>query len=197
MSIIDDGTGKGYQAKVNANNRLYTSSVSRSEEKAATDLGRSYTIASGMVTLTSAGESGVLYIKNNETCDLHMRQAIISFSPSTGGSSTDTNHVRVYRNPTTGTLISSATTGPIACNRNFGSSNTLTADMYIGAEGETVTDGVVHAQTLLPANSVRELAIDETLVGGSSIAFTVEPQDSNTSMKIMLEVLCFLEDENE
>jgi len=197
MTIIADGTGTKTGAKVNGNNRLYTSAITKAEEKLATNNGDSFTIAQGMVTLTSAGESGTLYIKNNESRNLHIRQAIVSLGPSTGGATTDTNHIRIYRNPTAGTLISTATTGPIACNRNFGSSATLDADMYVGAEGETITDGIVHSQTLINSGTVLELAIDETLIKGSAIAFSVEPQDSNTSMKTMFEVLCFLEDANE
>ena len=195
---IKDGTGSGKSAKVNNNNKLYTFTTIETAEKFATKNGNSYTIASGLVTLTSAGESGIFYLKNNEACDLHVSQIVASLGPSTGGSSTDSNLIRVYRNPTTGTLISTATSGPIKCNRNFGSSNTLTADAYIGAEGETITDGVVHSQVLMPSGGdARDMAIDETLTPGATIALSVEPQDSNTSMKVMIEVLCYLEDENE
>ena len=197
MSTIDDGTGDGFSAKVNENKKLYVFSTTQTEEKAVTRLGDSYTIASGTVTLTSASESGVLYIKNNESRNLHVRQVIASLGPSTSGSATDTSLIKMYRNPTTGTLISTATTGPIACNRNFGSSNSLTADMYVGAEAETITNGVVHSQVLMSPGTVRELAVDETLPGGTTIAFSVEPNDSNTSMKVIFEVLCYLEDSKE
>ncbi len=67
----------------------------------------------------------------------------------------------------------------------------------MGAEGETITDGVVHSQVLMQQDTVRDLAIDETLSPGDTIAFSVEPVDSNTSMKVIIEVLCYLEEENE
>ena len=191
---LTDGSGKSFSAKVNENLRLYVNSISQDHESEATNRGDSYTIASGLVTLTTANEIGILYLKNTETRDFHMTQAVVSLGPSTGGAATDTNLVRLYRNPSTGTLISDAATGPIACNRNFSSSNTWSSDRYIGDAAATVTDGVVHSQVLIPSNFAWNLAIDEVLGQNKTIAFTVEPQDSNTSMKVMLEVLGYLRD---
>ncbi len=191
--FIKDGTGQGYLAGVDETNRIQTRSVSKSEDKEATENGDSFNINSGLITLTSDGESGVLYLKNNDTEKIHVTAIVAILGPSTDGSSTDTTRVRIYKNPTTGTLISGATAVDTNSNRNFSSSKTLTVDAYKGAEGSTITDGIVHIESLINPGSRVFFGIDEFLDKGNSIAVSYEPNDSNTSMKCMAAILCHKE----
>ena len=102
----------------------------------------------------------------------------------------------MYKNPTTGTLISGATDADTSSNRNFGSSNTLTADVYKGSGSSTVTDGSVHIESLVSPGNRVAFNIDEVLTKGDSMAITFEPNDSNTSMKAMAAIVCHLKDLN-
>ena len=146
---IDDGKGGGKSAEVDGNNRLNVRSVESTSAQSATDDEDSYNINSGLVTITTTDEQGVLYLKNNETRDFKITAFVVILGPSTGGSATDTTRVRVYKNPTTGTLISEANAADTNSNRNFSSSKTFTADVYKGDGSSTVTDGTVHIESLV------------------------------------------------
>lgn len=195
--IIEDGNGTSTQAKVNKKSRLYTFAVTEEKSRNATSDGRSYNINSGSIELTSANESGVFYIKNNENNDLHIDTVVVICGASTGGASTDDVIVEIIRNPTAGTLISGASAVSVNANRNFGSSSTLTVDAYKGAEANTVTDGDLYILSLLQPASRVPFDIDALLPKGSSLAVTINPPASNTSMDVMVAVVCYLEDPEE
>lgn len=194
--IIQNGVGDGHTAKVDPSNRLHTRAIVNTEEKHATEHGDSYNINSGVVSLTSAGESGILYFKNNEVRDFHITSIVASFGPSANGVVTDTTLVRVYKNPSAGTLISDATAADINSNRNFSSNQTLTSNTYKGAEAKTITDGSQHSQELVSPGLRAPFPIDELLSNGDSIAISYEPPDSNTAMKCMAQINGHLEDED-
>jgi hypothetical protein len=180
----------GNTAKVDKKDRLHTFSITQSDAEAATEEEKSYNINSGLITLTTAGESGVLYFKNDETVNFHINAVVVILGPSTGGSTSDTTHIRIYKNPTTGTLISGASAVDVNSNRDFGSSATLSSSLaYKGAEGNTITDGSVHIESLVSPGSRAVFSIDEVLRKGNSIAVSYERNDSNTSMKVMAAII--------
>ena len=82
--IILDGTGQGNWAKVNDNNRLYTDAITTSESFQASKLGNSYNINTGIIDLTDANETPLIYVKNNEDQDLHILTIVIGVWTSTG-----------------------------------------------------------------------------------------------------------------
>ena len=192
MAIIQDAaTGK--TARVNLDNSLSVHSVSIPEAQHATDLGDSYNINSGLVTLTTAGESGILYFKNNEDRNIHIDGLVMILGPSTNGVVTDTTRVRVYGDPTTGTLISGAVTADIVRNRNIGVTSALEANVYKGAEGNTITDGDLFLDSLQNPGSTVPIDIDITLPKGKAVAISYEPNDSNTNMKVQAAFNCHIE----
>jgi hypothetical protein len=192
---IKDGTGTGREVQVDKDNRLKVQAVSETVAQNATHEGLSYNVNSGLVTLTDATEQGILYLKNNEDLALHISTIILIMGPSTGGATTDTSRIRFYKNPSTGTLISSASNADTSSNRNFSSSRLLVVDAYKGDGSATVTDGSVHIESLVSPGNRAVFAIDELLSKGDTIAITIEPNDSNTSMKTMAAIVCFLEAE--
>lgn len=192
---IEDGSGIGYHAQVDSSNRLHTFSTMETELLHACRDGDAYNINTGIVTLTSANESGVLYVKNTSTTHRLIITGIVCIlSPSTGGSSSDSTLVRMYKNPSTGTLISGATAVDINSNRNFSSAKSLTGLAYKGSEGSTITNGTQHIQSLVSAGSRTFFAIEEVLGQNNSIAVSYEPNDGNTSMKTMTAIICHYED---
>ena len=192
MAIIQDAaTGK--TARVNLDNSISVHSISISEAEHATDLGDSYNINSGLITLTTAGESGILYFKNNEDRNIHVDHIVVILGPTTGGSATDTTHIRVYSDPTTGTLISGAVDASDVQNRNIGVTSALDALAYKGATGNTITNGDVLIESLVAPNSRELFDIDVTLPKGKAIATSYEPNDSNTSMKCMVALVVHIE----
>ncbi len=183
----------GYSAKVDKSNRLDTRGITKTETANATVEADSYNVNTGLITLTTAAESGVMYMKNNEDRDINIDAVVVIFGPSTAGSATDTNQIRIYKNTTTGTLVSGAVDVDDNENRNYGSSKTLTVDAYKGATGSTITNGAVVVESLVGPGSRVSFNIDLVLTKGDSIAISYEPSDSNTSMKCMAAIVLHLE----
>lgn len=196
---LRDGTGNNYLQKVDGNNRAATRSVNTPENEQATKNGDSYNINTGLIDLTNAAETPIVYLKNNESVSLHIKAVIFGTWTSTGGSGTDgVPKLVIVRNPSTGTIIESTPTNvDINSNRNFGSSKTLTVDAYKGATGDTMTDGTDHIIVQLGTSGRTVISIDEVLPKGSSIGVKYTPQGSNTSQEVYCAVVCHLEDSNE
>lgn len=190
---IRDGTGDGYLAKVDSTNRLRSRAVESSEEHAANLLGNAYNLNTGSITLTSAADTPVAYLKNNETTNLIVTAMAVGVNHSTGGSATDMAFITVVRNPTAGTTISNANAGAINSNRNYSSSNTLTADWYKGATGETMTDGDDHILFYHSDGNRLFATIEEVLPQGATLGIKIEPPASNTSMEVYVALICHLE----
>lgn len=185
MAIIQDSS-KGFSAKVDSSNRLAVRSTAKTETFEATKLGESFNINTGLITLTSAAESGVLYIKNNEDRDVSVDSLVFILAPTTGGAASDSTRVRVYKNSTAGTLISTALSVSANQNRNFGASRILSSLAYKGATGNTVTDGSVIIDTFVSPGTRLTVELDIVITKGKSIAVTYQPNTGNTSMKCMV-----------
>lgn len=193
--IINDGTGTGNQARVDSVNRLRTRAVSISEAAHHTIVGRAYNINTGEMTLTSANESAVLYFKNNENSTFVVSAIAIGLGPSTGGASTDIPLVKVTRNPDAGTIISSPTNVDIVSNRNFGDTTSLTADVYKGGEGVTMTGDSDHILFYQGSNGRLFASIDAAIPKGSSLGIKITPQLSNTSMTCYAALIGYIEED--
>lgn len=193
---IRDGSGSGSLARVDANRRLHALAVALTDDEEANLNEDAYSISTGLLTLTTAGESSVFYLMNNEARKLHIKSVVFSIGPSTGGSASDSCRVRIYKNPTAGTIVDDAVDVSTSSNRNFSSANVLAANIYKGGEGKTFTDGLVHLEGLLNPGSRATLSTDEILPRGSTIGITYEPPDGTTSMDIMVGVICHLQDKN-
>lgn len=183
---INDGKGTGSQAEVDVNNRLQTLSVSLAAAQRSAIDGDTYNVNTGTINLTTANESGLIYLKNTGSTDLHITSIGYLLGNSTGG--TGDTLMTVKRNPTTGTLISGATNVDVNINKNFGSTQTLSVNAYKGAEGNTVTDGDEAYYSLLPGVSRSYVITTGTLVlpQGSSISVSMTPPAGNTSVDVQV-----------
>ena len=179
--MIRDGSGNGYLAKVNTLQRLYVDAISTDEQNDATERGDSYNINTGVITLTNTADTPVLYLKNNQDQDFHIRSIAVGVGPTTGGASSYIK-VTIVKNPTTGTIVSNATSADINSNRSFSSAKTATIDVYKGATGNTMTDGTDQAIIFAYANARLFATIDEFLAKGNSIGVKIQAPSGNTSM---------------
>ena len=195
MEQIQDGTGKGYLAKVDNANRLSTNSVTTSAQEFASANGLAYNLNTGVITLTNATKTPVLYLKNNEDLDLIIDLVLYMTGASTGGSGNIL--VEVVRNPTSGTIVSGASNVEMNQNRNFGSSRSLSVNAYKGTTGNTLTDGVKFIESIL-ATATQRVAINVgaiILPKGSSIAIQITPPTGNTSMATEFAISCYLSED--
>jgi len=189
---ILDGKGTGKRAGVNENNRLLTFAISERLSVAAAENGENYNVNTGSITLTTANESAVLYVKNNEEKNFIIEDVIVIFGASTGG--TGDLSIELIRNPTTGTIISGASDADVVGNRNFGSSREFVADVYKGAEGNTLTNGDLFSDTTRStASTVVHFDADViVLPKGTTLGVNITPQPSNTSMSVKVAVVGYL-----
>lgn len=176
---ITDGTGKGNSAGVDRTNRLLVRNVSETIFQNAAEEGEAFFIGTPIITATTAGESALIYIKNNEDNQLVLGSFFL-IAEATASGSPNMFRINWYRNPTS---ISSGTAIP-ALNQNFGSSNTLDADIEYGAEGSTVTGGSLAATLSFPIGQFNQLDANLVLEKGSSLAITVTPPAGNTNMPV-------------
>jgi len=184
MPTINDSTGSNIGAKVNTKNQLVGMNVSLDIESYYSEHGHSYNINTRAITLTSANESQLLYIENTGANPIVIKSLFYLIGTSTGGSGD--MYISVYRNPTAGTIIDSTPTTLDHFNRNFGSPNTLTANIYKGGEGETVTtsDGVA-IESIFTGPSRAAISVGAIIIPrGSSISVSCTPQSGNSNMDI-------------
>lgn len=198
---ITDGTGTGFEVKVDGDNRIHTLSTTLSVQQHATLEQDSFNVNSGLIVLTAATEAGILYLKNNETRKLQVSGVVVFMGPGASADAADTTHIRVYKNVTTGTLVSDGRTigndgSIIKSNRDFGSASVLLADAYRGGTANTITDGTPHIESLVSPGNRVFFGLDEVLREGDSIAVSVQPNTSTTSMKCGAAILCNRLDED-
>jgi hypothetical protein len=186
MTIIrDPSTGDG--ARVDSTKRLETHSVALTETQEATEAGDSYNLNTGNIGLTSQTESGILYFKNNE--DRNIEIEAIAVGVDSAGTTGNDSIVTLVRNPTS---VSFSTAVDMNQNRNFGSSKTLTADVYKGAEAATITGGNDIAQFYMDAGSRLFAPIGFTLTKGDSVAIKIDTDTTAGTTNVYAAVICHL-----
>ena len=193
MGLIIESADNGNKAKVDDKGRLKTFSISEGYSIEAAELGESFNINTGSVSLTSATESSIAYFKNNEDKDFIIESIIIIFGSSTGGSGD--HAVEIIKNPTAGTIISNAVAGDTVSNRNFGSAKSLIADFYKGVEGDTGNSGEVFASTTRSSASSAPIELDADVIvipKNSSLSVNFTPATGNTSMNVKVAIVGFL-----
>lgn len=170
MKIID-GSGDGYGAKVDSNNRLHVTSISRSGALEAIENGFGYNVSTGAISLTTtASYSGLLYLKNDSELSLHL---LYGFFDNTSSPCA----WKIVKNPTAGTLISGGSTAtPV--NNSFGSAAVAEATCLKGADASTVTDGTTFFEGSGPTQLPFEGRI--MLSKNDTIAFMAKPDASAT-----------------
>lgn len=134
-TTIQDGTGTKFKVKVDADNRLYAKTINESEFDHATSKGEAFNINTEFITATSSTEIPLLYLRNNEDRNLVVYAWFIGTDNESGAASR-LSLMRVYTNPTSGTIISSGTDlTPV--NRLIGSSEQLNVTAKKGGDGFT------------------------------------------------------------
>jgi len=188
MRTILDGTGGGYEAKVNNQNRLETFSIT--EDRVAdisNKTGDTFILASDFISLTTtASFNALMFIKNNSDKKLYI-QTVRGCSTGSG-----TMQFRIIRNPTEGTIVSDANNSD-QLSANFGSSNTFNGLAYSASgDGKTITDGSNLTQYInhSPGHSIEDYRGAVVIPKGGSMGITCKPSVSTT---ICLEIICWFE----
>jgi hypothetical protein len=194
-TTLQDGTGTKNKVKIDSENRLYVKSITESEFDSETRKGDAYNINTEFITITGSTETPLLYLKNNDERDLVLSAWFIGTDASLG-SATRLSLMRVYTNPTSGTIISSGT-NVTAVNRLIGSANEFNGDAKKGGDGFTFggnsTTPVLY-QT--QGTSQRNFGtVQITLKKGSSVVVTYQ-QYGLTSQDVYTGFQVYLSDTN-
>jgi len=192
---IQDGAGTGNRAKVDNDKRLHVNSVNRTQDEQAALLGQAYNLSTGTVTLTTGNKSCVSYLKYTGEDPFVIKEIIIIPSSSTGGVGNAV--IEIFKNPTTGTVITNALPFTSVLNRDFSSSNNLgnEADIFKGVEGDTITDGQSFAFTTRDNFDIPVTfdAANIVLRKGNSIGVCATPPTGNTSQTWVVAIVGFVE----
>ena len=180
---IQDGTGKGFIAKVDSNNRVHVDAISEGNYSAASDLGDAYTINSGYIALTGSSDtSAILFVKNNGDNPIGLVRFNLNNKASAGTTETHGRFV-FYRNP--GAMTGGTGTSVTPRNLNFGSSNTLTLSTEIGQNAASFTNtSEAFGSPVIPLQN--QLFIDSVVVlpKGTSVGISYVTPASNTSVQV-------------
>jgi len=191
---ILDGSGQSNRAKVDGNLRLRTQSIQESESEHAAEIGNAYNINTGIISITGASDSALLYLKNLEDRDYILDA--IALGVGTAAGTSDIGYVTLIENPTGGDLISDATAVSINANRNAGSGNTLNATVYKGKDGGTITGGT-DVGLFAQGSSGRLYALFQVVVPkNQSIAVKYDPNLSSGSVNVYAAFIGHLKDTN-
>ena len=145
---IIDGTGTGKLLKINADNKAEVVAVTQTEEAFYAELGFSFFVSTGVVTLNSTNPHLLMYIKNINAV-LNMRVWVVNFTWN-GGS---TNHDRVMKWSLIGGLNAPTANHTLVTPTNFNFTSGITAEALVYkwdgvGDGMTYTGGGVGTEQL-------------------------------------------------
>lgn len=187
---IQDGTGTGNETKVDNNKRLHTQSVTEPEAIHAAEIGDAYNINTGLISVT--GDATLMYIQNNENKDIVIEA--IALGSFEGITHSDDPYITLIKSPSAGDLITDETAVSMNQNRNFGSSKVLTADVYKGKVGGTVTGGDDLGILQVTPGGRSFYTINIILSKGSSLAIDLTANASSGTANYYAAIICHLKD---
>lgn len=190
MNIIEDGTGNGYKLKIGSDNRLQGRVVRETEIVHATESGKAYNWNTGLISVS--GDASFIYLKNNQDDQLVITD--IALGAFDGITHSDAPYITVIRNPTGGDIISDATAVGMNANRNFGSTDTATVDVYKGKTGGTITGGSDLGILQLSKAGRSFFSIDLILNKGNSVAIKYTANRTNGSANYYCALIGYFKD---
>lgn len=192
MGVIEDGTGRGFQGRVNSDNRLYTFASSVPSGAVAAAGGQMWSVGTDDLNFTNDSESAILYLRYTGSQKLVIPRITYTTGASTGGSGNTVFSSIV--NPTGGTIVSNATQATVF-NRNFAATaGSLSGDQFKGAQGFTLTGGTEFGALNAVAAGVTFLDQNEfpiVLQSGNSFGVSVTPPTGNTSQVNRVFLICY------
>ena len=187
MARISDGSGAGFDAKVDSTNRLLTEAVALDIREEAVLQGTSFEIGT-LLTFTVATESAILYVKNNGNSTLVIDRFEFSGAASTGGTG-DTLLLTLYNGATmtNGTPTS-------AVNANFASALQFDGDVEAGnGSTSTVSGGTPFGSSYIKFEGQSVFGGPWAIPRGSSFVMTATPPSGNTSLSFTMRTLTHLQ----
>lgn len=101
QNLIQDGTGKGFMAQVDATNKVAVRGVVESTYDERGKIGEAFNVNTQLVPFASTGttETPLLYLVNNELSDVELLNFFAAVGLSSAGVFSENPLFRVYGNP--------------------------------------------------------------------------------------------------
>jgi hypothetical protein len=179
--ILKDGTGKGYNAKVSADNRVLTESVTLSKAADVSENdGKTFSVVTGNFVSVTSGESAILYMKYTGEKKL--------FIETIRTCGTGVQKWLLYKGTNAGTIVSNATAA-VSTNMNFTSNNVPQFTAYKGADGNTESGGSVFENWINNGGHSIEDFNDALILGkNDTLCLTCT---AAASIDVCVRLLCF------
>lgn len=192
---IEDASGSGNGLKVGSDNRAQVRAVTEEEVIHNGEGGRAYNLNTGYITFTANGTA--IYFKNTGDEQFILTGLAVGIKVNSSPVYSSSPYLTVVRNPTGGDLISDATAVSANQNRNFGSSKTLTGNLYKGKSGGTLTGGDDIGYFQLSTASRSFFGLDFILPKGSSIGVSVVSALSSGSHDAYFALIGYYKDDED
>lgn len=183
-TIIEDGTGRGFQTKVDNTNRLEVRAVTEDSQLEGALNGDTYVVGTPYLTQINDSANGVLYFKFEEDVALFVK-TFSSQGRYTSGGTFQNYLVNVYEgineSSLTGTWVDFT---PL--NANFGSSNELQGVFKYGSPaGAGGFTGLTPSfQLAFPINVYNQIQTNLIFPKGTGLLVAVTPPTGNVAMPV-------------
>ena len=170
MSMIYDGTGSNYRAKVSSDNRLKVDAITEQSFVHAAEEGLAFNINTEAMAISGVApyEKGLLYVKNNESVDMEVIGWFVGEkNDRSGGNTTEPLLFSMYGNPT-GTIGGNVLD---VANRRVGAARQFDITAYSEPTGWAVTGSPLLYQYQYSDRSFGE--VNFIVPPGQSIIVTV------------------------
>jgi len=167
QNILQDGTGRGYLAKVDQTNRLRTQSLTRDEYESQSLKGEAFNINTQLMSVATTAETALLITTNNETRDIIL-QAWFVATDTVGAVGSTLGLLRAYFGATG---FSGGTSVPVV-NRRSGASRSWQLEALKLPTWTPSGDPVLYQTHGIPQRIFGNVVL--ALPPGQSVAITTE-----------------------
>lgn len=190
MGVIEDGTGKGFTAKVDNFNRVRTFSTNTTQEHHAATIGEAFSFTTSFLSLPNGFTGPLMYFQNTNPTRLMDIQAI-----ELSGDTADIQW-EFRKNDTVGTL--SNETQLTVVNTNFGSGKVAQAVAYewdeVGSTGiGGLTAGTVYKRIQAGEGGTPIQPIGATILGANDVWTLVATNATGGAANVAAYVRVFFE----
>lgn len=187
-TVIQDGTGKGFQAKVDDTNRLEVRSVTQDATLEGAIDGDTYTLGTPFLTQTGDTANGLLYFNSGEDVSLFTKTFSSQARYTSGG--TFSNYlINVYKNVSESSLTGTwVDVTPL--NLNFASSNQLSGTFKYGSPAGAGGFSALTPsfQLAFPVNVYNQIETNLIFPKGVGVLLSVTPPTSNVAMPVSFSI---------
>jgi hypothetical protein len=183
-TIIEDGTGKGFSAKVDGTNRLEVRSVTEDAALEGAINGETYVIGTPFLTQINDSANGVLYFKFDEDVSLFTK-TFSSQARWASGATFQNYLVNVYKNVNESSLTGTwVNFNPL--NTNFGSADQISGTFKYGSpSGAGGFTGLTPSfQLAFPVNVYNQISANLIFPKGVGILLAITPPSGNVQMPV-------------